>query len=76
MTRIFYFYGRARDLPAALLRHETEELAKVNKALGYKLAKPLNTIRNLVRAAQIDADGPKRRADRSRSIRNILEAGN
>lgn len=76
MERIFYFHGRAGDLPAALLHHETAELAKVNLALGHKLAKPINTIKNLVRAAQLNGDSPKERASRSRAIRNIIEAGN
>ncbi len=76
MHRLFYFHGRAGDLPAALLRYETSELKKVNVALGHKLAKPLHTISELVRAAKIDADGPRRRAARSRAIRNIIEAGN
>jgi len=79
MERIFYFHGRAGDLPTALLRHETAELKKLNVALGHKLAKPLNTISELVRAAQVQVNGPtdKRGASaRSRAIRNIIHAGN
>lgn len=31
-TPLFYFAGRAGDLPLALLKHATNELAKQNKA--------------------------------------------
>lgn len=33
MKSLFYFSGRAGDLPLALLKHETDELRKVNEKI-------------------------------------------
>lgn len=75
--RIFYFHGRAGDLPLALLRHTNESLAAQNRKNAALLKGPLHTIQNLVSAAKINIDGPEnpRRFNRSRAIRNIITRG-
>jgi hypothetical protein len=69
MTRIFYFHGRAGDLPAALLRHETAELKKVNVQLSKQIANPLRTIKLL--AAACDT-GPRRRGEQRAALNALI----
>jgi hypothetical protein len=88
MTRLFYFHGRAGDLPAALLRHETAALKADNENVAKMIAKPLYTISQLVRATgaqtrriyERDKHGNMvcigRINTAGRAIRNIIEAGN
>ena len=65
--------------PLEQLKKVNAELAEQNRINARLLEKPLNTIRNLVRAAKVQVNGSydvRGAYHRSRAIRNIIEAGN
>jgi hypothetical protein len=66
---IFYFHGRAGDLPAALLRHATQELHETNEQLRKRIANPLRTIKLL--AAACDT-GPRRRGEQRAALNALI----
>ena len=74
-TTLFYFSGRAGDLPTALLAHATASLAEQNRKTAKLLSRPLHTIAHLVAAAKY-GDGPRNAEMRSHHVRQIIMRGN
>lgn len=65
---IFRFYGRAGDLPFALLKHLNMQFAEQNRAIQAVLDKTVPFWKSLLWASQFDALDERRRI----AMRNLI----